>query len=62
MATAFGQLCLNEHIMLTTLEQAQSVMDVLQVLYVREDVSGQYLMARCIQLIQLSGIEENIEV
>ena len=62
VATAFGQMCVNDHLLLTTPEQVQTLMDVLKVLYVREDVTGQYLMARCIQLIQLSDVNENIQV
>lgn len=62
MATAFGQMCVNDHLLHTTPEQVQTLMDVLKVLYVREDVSGQNLMARCIQLIQLSNMNDNIQV
>lgn len=31
MATAFGQMCVNDHLLLTTPEQVQTLMDVLKV-------------------------------
>lgn len=55
-------MCVNDHLLLTTPEQVQTLMDVLKVLYVREDVSGQNLWLECIQLIQLSNMNDNIQV
>ena len=62
MATALGHMCVENQSMITTSEQAQTLMDVLRVLYVRDEIDGHYLLSKCIQLIQLSDVNETIQV